>query len=99
RAADIDADGLELDILLVPDRARERRALGFRHFQMLVKEVGLVHPALEVLGRTRAQCPSRRRGSIATGAYSCTLPSGIRVPESFAPSSLAPVRTAPVRRE
>src|SRR5205807_810410 len=31
--------------------------------------------------------------------YSCTLPSGISAPESFAPSRLAPVRMARVRRE
>src|SRR6266702_1019368 len=58
-------------------------------------------------GNGAEQCGEQDRQSMAHharrtqdhGGYSCTLPSGISAPESFAPSRLAPVRMARVRRE
>src|ERR1700758_2546386 len=45
RAADIDTDGLELDVLLAPDEGSERFSLFRRHrfAQMFVLEVAVVH--------------------------------------------------------
>ena len=45
RAADIDADGFELDVLLAPDEGGERFSLLCRHrfAKMLVIELGVVH--------------------------------------------------------
>ena len=54
RAADIDADGGELDVLLVPDVLRDRGALLVRHREVFVEEVELVH---EELPGARASCP------------------------------------------
>ena len=42
RAADIDADRRERDVVLIPDRARDRGAFG-RGLDMFVGKVGLVH--------------------------------------------------------
>ncbi len=45
-AADIDADRLELDVVLIPDRARDRGALG-RGLDVLVGKIGLVHLGMD----------------------------------------------------
>ena len=43
RAADIDAHGLELDVLLAPDELGELGALFFRWLAVLVQKFGVMH--------------------------------------------------------
>ena len=60
RAADVDADGGELDVLLAPDGARDLGTLLVGHREMLVKEVEFVHEVSAQPGLVAirwAQCP------------------------------------------
>ena len=42
-AADVDADGLQLDRLLAPDVARDLGPVGVAELAVLVQEIGVVH--------------------------------------------------------
>ena len=57
RAADVDPDGGKLDILLAPDGARDLGALLFRHAEMFVKDVEIVHGGIR---RERGRCARGR---------------------------------------
>ena len=60
RAADVDADGGKLDVLLVPDELRDLGAVLVGHREMFVKDVEVVHENSAQPGPIPirwAQCP------------------------------------------
>ena len=83
-AADVDADGRKLDILLPPDELRDCGALLIGHREMFVEHINLVHEAIHS-GET---APSHRAG---TGVLGAGMP---RQRTRHAPPILLPFYTA-----
>src|SRR6202023_2745345 len=102
RAADVDADSLELDGLLAPDVMRDFGAIGLGELAVLVKEVGIVHGASQRMAavarrRLRATAGARaaatRRASSRVEGIRCRL----RVEEASSRARFSSIRRSVLR--